>query len=61
MGVIINKGQAVQVQVTISIEEELLNTLRVIDNNLKQVTSDEEHAILLNARVNALMSLQKYE
>jgi hypothetical protein len=45
----------------IDVKTELLNTLEVINNNLKQVTSDEEHAILLNAKANTLLALQKYE
>ena len=43
------------------IEGELLNTLEVINERLKYLTSDEEGAILLNAKVNALLALQKYE
>jgi len=40
---------------------ELIDTLRDINVSLSKVTSDEQQAILLNAKTNVLIALQKYE
>jgi hypothetical protein len=44
-----------------NIENELWRTLELIEANIRQVSSDEEHAILLNAKAVTLTALQKYE
>jgi len=46
----------------LDIKTQLLNTLSQINNGLQNATvRGEERAILLNAKVNVLTSLQKYE
>lgn len=51
------KKGAVQMEIRI----ELIDTLRDINISLNRVTSDKQQAILLNAKTNVLMALQKYE
>jgi hypothetical protein len=43
------------------VKDELYDTLEAIKKNLERVTSDEEQAILLNAKATTLLALQKYE
>jgi hypothetical protein len=44
-----------------NIKNNLLLTLEKIEFNLARVTSDTEHAILLNAKATTLAALQAYE
>jgi len=45
----------------VDIEAQLLNTLDEINSTLKHMSNNEKRAVLLNAKANTLLALQKYE